>query len=66
MDFVGRGVAGKGAALQIKALTREAAIRKAEIAAKEILHIRGRLNEILTFHTGQSVDRIAEDVDRDR
>jgi ATP-dependent Clp protease protease subunit len=37
-----------------------------EIAAKEILHIRGRLNEILAFHTGQTTDRIAEDVDRDR
>jgi ATP-dependent Clp protease protease subunit len=37
-----------------------------EIAAKEILHIRGRLNEILAFHTGQSTERIAEDVDRDR
>jgi len=37
-----------------------------EIAAKEILHVRGRLNEILAFHTGQTVDRIAEDIDRDR
>lgn len=36
------------------------------IAAKEILHIRERLNEILSFHTGQSTDRVAEDVDRDR
>ncbi len=37
-----------------------------EIAAKEILHIRERLNEILAFHTGQTADRIADDVDRDR
>ena len=37
-----------------------------EIAAKEILHIRGRLNEILALHTGQTTERIAEDVDRDR
>ena len=37
-----------------------------EIAAKEILHVRERLNEILAFHTGQTVDRIAEDIDRDR
>lgn len=37
-----------------------------EIAAKEIIHIRGRLNEIFAFHTGQTTDRIAEDVDRDR
>jgi len=37
-----------------------------EIAAKEILHIRERINEILAFHTGQSEERIAEDADRDR
>ena len=37
-----------------------------EIAAKEIIYTRHRLNEILSRHTGQSVERIAEDVDRDR
>jgi ATP-dependent Clp protease protease subunit len=37
-----------------------------EIAAKEILHIRERLNEILAEHTGQPLEKIAEDVDRDR
>jgi len=37
-----------------------------EIAAKEILHIRGRLNEILAEHTGQTVEQVADDVDRDR
>jgi ATP-dependent Clp protease protease subunit len=37
-----------------------------EIAAKEILHIRERLNEILAEHTGQTKEQIAEDVDRDR
>jgi ATP-dependent Clp protease protease subunit len=37
-----------------------------EIQAKEILYARQRLNEILAKHTGQSVERIAEDVDRDR
>jgi len=37
-----------------------------EIAAKEILFIRERLNKILSESTGQPVDRIAEDVDRDR
>ena len=37
-----------------------------EIAAKEIIYIRQRLNEILARHTGQSVEQIAEDVDRDR
>lgn len=37
-----------------------------EIQAKEILYARQRLNEILAKHTGQTVERIAEDVDRDR
>ncbi len=37
-----------------------------EIAAKEILHIRERLNEILSHHTDRPVEQIAEDVDRDR
>jgi len=37
-----------------------------EIAAKEILYTRTRLNEILSKHTGRSVDQIADDVDRDR
>ena len=37
-----------------------------EIAAKEVLHIREKLNEILSKHTGQTVERIADDVDRDR
>jgi ATP-dependent Clp protease protease subunit len=37
-----------------------------EIQAKEILHARERLNELLARHTGQSVEKIAADVDRDR
>jgi ATP-dependent Clp protease protease subunit len=37
-----------------------------EIAAQEILHIREKLNGIISKHTGQTVDRIADDVDRDR
>jgi len=37
-----------------------------EIQAKEILYARARLNQILADHTGQPVERIAEDVDRDR
>lgn len=36
-----------------------------EIQAREILAMRQRLNEILAEHTGQPVDRIAEDTDRD-
>ena len=37
-----------------------------EIAAKEILYARERLNQILAKHTGQPVEKVAEDVDRDR
>lgn len=36
-----------------------------EIQAREILLMRERLNELLASHTGQSVERIAEDTDRD-
>ena len=37
-----------------------------EIAAREVLHIKERLNGIIAKHTGQTVERIAEDADRDR
>jgi ATP-dependent Clp protease protease subunit len=37
-----------------------------EIHAKEMLETRDRLNKILAKHTGQSVDRIKHDTDRDR
>jgi len=37
-----------------------------EIQAREVLHARERLNQLLSHHTGQSIDQIAEDVDRDR
>jgi len=36
-----------------------------EIQAKEILLMRERLNKVLADHTGQSIERIAEDTDRD-
>jgi len=36
------------------------------IQAEEILRMRERLNEILADHTGQTVEQIAQDVDRDR
>ena len=36
-----------------------------EIQAREILGMRKRLNEILAGHSGQSVERIAADTDRD-
>jgi ATP-dependent Clp protease, protease subunit len=36
-----------------------------EIQAREILLMRERLNRVLSEHTGQSVERIAEDTERD-
>lgn len=36
-----------------------------DIHAREILKMRERLNEILAKHTGQSVERIAQDTERD-
>src|SRR5512137_2457504 len=36
-----------------------------EIAAREVLDLRARLNRILAERTGQPVDRIARDTDRD-
>lgn len=36
-----------------------------EIHAKEILRTKARLNELLAFHTGQPVDKITRDTDRD-
>lgn len=36
-----------------------------EIHAREILHARKQLNEILARHTGQPLDKIARDTDRD-
>jgi len=35
------------------------------IQTKEILNMRDRLNNIIAKHTGQSVDKIAKDTDRD-
>jgi len=36
-----------------------------EIAAKEILYLRDQLNELYSQHTGQPVDKIKADLDRD-
>ena len=36
-----------------------------EIHTREILKIRSQLNDLLAFHTGQSVDKIATDTERD-
>jgi ATP-dependent Clp protease protease subunit len=36
-----------------------------EIQAREILYLKERLNQLLAHHTGQPVERIARDTDRD-
>jgi len=37
-----------------------------DIHAREILHVRERLNKILAHHTGQPIEKIADDTERDR
>jgi ATP-dependent Clp protease protease subunit len=37
-----------------------------DIHAREILNIRDQLNSILAHHTGQPVEKVAEDTERDR
>ncbi len=36
-----------------------------EIHAKEILYIKDKLNRLLAEHTGQDIERVAQDTDRD-
>mgnify|MGYP003352949252 FL=1 len=36
-----------------------------EIHAKEILYLKQRLNEIMARHSGQDVEKVARDTDRD-
>lgn len=37
-----------------------------EIQAREIIHARERINKIIADHTGQPLDKIKDDADRDR
>lgn len=37
-----------------------------DIHAREILHLRERLNRIMAHHTGQSIEQIQQDTERDR
>lgn len=37
-----------------------------EIQAREILYLRSKMNELMAKHTGQPLERIERDVDRDR
>lgn len=43
----------------------EGQVSDIEIQAKEALRIREQLNQILSQHTGQSLEKIAQDTDRD-
>jgi ATP-dependent Clp protease protease subunit len=36
-----------------------------EIHAKEILYLKGKLNQMLANHTGQTLEKIENDTDRD-
>jgi ATP-dependent Clp protease protease subunit len=36
-----------------------------EIAAREILRMQGMIRDIISFHTGQTYDKVASDTDRD-
>jgi ATP-dependent Clp protease, protease subunit len=37
-----------------------------EIQAREILYLRGKMNELMAKHTGRPVEQIERDMDRDR
>jgi ATP-dependent Clp protease protease subunit len=37
-----------------------------EIQAREILYLRNKMNELYAYHTGQSLEQIEKDMDRDR
>jgi ATP-dependent Clp protease protease subunit len=37
-----------------------------EIQAREILYLRTKLNELYAHHTGQPIEQIEKDMDRDR
>ncbi len=37
-----------------------------EIQAREILYLRGKMNDLMAKHTGRAVEQIERDVDRDR
>jgi ATP-dependent Clp protease protease subunit len=43
----------------------EGAASDIEITAREILKLKGELYDILAYHTGNSLDQITKDADRD-
>ncbi|MEM1055381.1 MAG: ATP-dependent Clp endopeptidase proteolytic subunit ClpP [Bacteroidota bacterium] len=70
--FLAGGAAGKRAALPNSRIMihqpsggSQGQASDIEIAAKEILYIRQRLNEVLAHHSGQPVETIEKETDRD-
>lgn len=43
----------------------EGPAKDVEIMTKELLRIKNKINEILSYHTGQPIERIEKDTDRD-
>ncbi|MDK2886802.1 MAG: ATP-dependent Clp protease, protease subunit [Thermosipho sp. (in: thermotogales)] len=43
----------------------EGPAKDVEILAKELLRIKNKINEILSYHTGQPIEKIEKDTDRD-
>jgi ATP-dependent Clp protease protease subunit len=70
--FLLGGAAGKRAALPNSRIMihqpssgAQGQASEIEIQAREILYIKQRMNEVIAHHTGQSVERVEHDTDRD-
>lgn len=71
--LLGAGTAGKRAALPHSRIMMhqpsggaQGSAADIEIQAKEILYLRGKMNELYAKHTGQPLSKIEHDMDRDR
>lgn len=60
-----RGKRGNHPYLSISLGGAQGQATEIEIAAKRILHLRDKLNQILADRTGQPIEIIAKDTDRD-
>lgn len=65
MYGVNRGKRGNHPYLSISLGGAQGQATEIEIAAKRILHLREKLNQILADRTGQPIEVIAKDTDRD-
>ena len=61
----GAGPRGRGGT-RAGRLTVNGSAADIEIQAKEILYLRAKMNELMSKHTGQPIERIERDTDRDR